>query len=886
VNVLDRLRSLLARLLAPARLDTELDEELRSHVQLRADDLERSGLDRREAERRARIEFGGHLKFKEESRTAIGGTFWEALGQDLRFAARMLRKSRSFTAVAVVTLALTIGANTVVFATLNALILRPLNVPRPESLYSIHRINDKSGAVSYPDYIDLRDRNHSFEDLVGFKIAQVGLYTGDEPQRSWILSVTGNYFDALGIQPHLGRMLHASDEHGPNSAPYIVLSYAFWHARFHDDPGVVGRVVQVNKHPYTIVGVAPRGFNGTLLFFGPDFFAPIVQQEQLEGENDLDARGLRGSIFQSLGHLKPGVTPRQAADDINAISVDLQRTYPKEHEHLPVALWRPSLYGEFLGGPMRAFLTALMLLAALILLAACANLGSLFAARAADRSRELALRLALGAGRGRLLRQLFTEAVLVSLIGGTAGVVGSLVLLRGLSVWQPFPRFPLSVPLTPDASVYAVALLITLASGLIFGAVPVRQVLRTDPYGVIKAGLLRGEARRVSVRDVLLVAQIAICALLVTSSIVAVRGLSRSLHGDFGFDPRGAILAEMQLETAGYRGDAVPAMQRRMVDAMESIPGVSAVGIVDWVPLTTGDYNGTFVFKDDAVDLKRANSVDKPALFRVSPGYVSAAGITVLAGRDLSWHDDEHAPHVALVNQAFAKKVFGSETAALGRFFKQRDGTRTQVVGVVRDGRYQSLTEEQLTAIYRPLLQSQSSELSLVVRTSGDPEALAGAIRARLRGLDPGLPTFIQSWPRAMELVMFPSRVAAVALGLLGAMAALLSITGIFGLAAYSVSRRLKELGIRIALGAERHEVLRATLARPLALLAYGSVAGLLLGILASRVLAVIVYQATPRDPQVLAGVVLVMLLLGLVATWIPARRALAADPLVLLREE
>src|SRR6185369_12004668 len=437
---------------------------------------------------------------------------------------------------------LTIGANTVVFATLNALILRPLNVPRPESLYSIHRISDKSGAVSYPDYIDLRDRNHSFEDLVGFNIVQAGLYMGDEPQRAWILSVTGNYFDALGIQPHLGRMLHASDEHGPNSAPYIVLSYAFWHARFHDDPGVVGSVVQVNKHPYTIVGVTPRGFNGTLLFFGPDFFAPIVQQEQLEGANDLDARGLRGSIFQSLGHLKPGVTPQQAADDINAISADLQRLYPKEHEHLPVALWRPSLYGEFLGGPMRAFLTALMLLATLILLAACANLGSLFAARAADRSREVALRLALGAGRGRVLRQLFTEALLISLMGGALGLWGGVMLLDSLRAWNPFPQFPFYLPVTPDAKVYGVAVLLTLASGFLFGAVPVRQVLHTNPYEIIKAGSTGRVGRRITLRDLLLVTQIAICALLVTSSIVAVRGLGRTLYGDFGFEPRNAIL--------------------------------------------------------------------------------------------------------------------------------------------------------------------------------------------------------------------------------------------------------------------------------------------------------------------------------------------------------
>ncbi|HEV8338015.1 MAG TPA: ABC transporter permease [Candidatus Polarisedimenticolia bacterium] len=879
------LRSLTVRFLHRSRIEEDIEEELRFHLQHRADDLEAAGLERAEAERRARLEFGGPQRFKEECREALGGNSIETLGEDIRFSLRLLRKSPGFTFVAVSTLALGIGANAVVFAALNALILRPLDLPRAESLYSVHRVTDNSANQSYPDYLDLRDRNRSFEDLAAYNILQAGLDTGDNPSRVWLLAVSGNYFDVLGVQPHLGRYFHDSDEHGPNSAPYIVLSHAYWHSRFHEDRSVVGRTVQVNKHPFTILGVAPPGFRGTLLFFSPDFFMPMVNQEELEGVSVLNARGNRW-VFMTMGHLKAGITPEQAAADFNSISATLEKTYPKEHGSWKYSLARPGLYGEYLGGPVRAFLTALMLLAGLILLAACANLGSLFAARAADRSREVALRLALGASRLRLLRQLFTEAILISLMGGAVGLWGSVWLLDWLRVWNPFSQFPIYVPVSPDAKVYGVALLLALASGFLFGAVPVRQVLHTNPYEIIRAGSAGRAGRRIPFRDVLLVGQISICALLVTSSMVALRGLARTLHADFGFQPRHAMLISTGLGMAGYRGDTVPAMQRRMIEAMEAIPGVSSVGLVDWVPLTTGDGSGATVFTDATTDLRPANATAAALMFTVSPGYFHAAETALLSGRNLTWHDEQSAPSVAVINREFARRIFGSPGDALGGYFKRRDGTRIQVVGIVEDGKYESLTESSKPAMFLPLLQSPTSEMSLIVRSDGDPRQLAAAMRNKLRELDAGLPCFIQTWSQAMSVVLFPSRVASVALGVLGVMAAMLSITGIFGIAAYSVGKRIRELGIRMALGAQRKEVLQAALGRPFKLLAWGSAAGLLLGLLAARVLAFLVYQATPRDPLVLTGVVVAMMVLGLVATWIPAQRALSISPLILLRDE
>jgi predicted permease len=399
-------------------------------------------------------------------------------------------------------------------------------------------------------------------------------------------------------------------------------------------------------------------------------------------------------------------------------------------------------------------------------------------------------------------------------------------------------------------------------------------------------GIIAGNTgRRITLRDILLVVQIAICAVLVTSSLVAVRGLARSLHSNFGFQPQNTMLVETSLSMGGYTGEAVPAMQKRMIEALKTIPGVKAVGTVDRLPLYYGA-NSTHIFTDQTADLRPANAAAEVMLYKISPEYFDAAGTTLLAGRALTWHDDKNAPSVAVVNREFATKIFGSAANAMGGYYKTKDGSRIQVVGIVEDGKYASLAEDPQPAMFLPVLQSPSSDTCIVVRSNGDSQQLAAALKSKVRDLDSGLPFTIRAWNQELESALFPSRMATMSLGVLGAMGAMLSITGIFGMAAYSVSKRKRELGIRMALGAQPKEVLHAALGRAVRLLACGSAAGLLLGILASQVLASIVYQATPRDPVVLGGVVLAMALLGLLATWIPAQRALSLDPLMLLREE
>jgi predicted permease len=391
--------------------------------------------------------------------------------------------------------------------------------------------------------------------------------------------------------------------------------------------------------------------------------------------------------------------------------------------------------------------------------------------------------------------------------------------------------------------------------------------------------------RRFTLRDLLLVVQIAICTVLVTSSLVAVRGLVRSLHSNFGFKPEGTMLVETDLQMSGYDKNNWAAMQRRMLEAVAAIPGVSAVGYTDNRPLAVGGDDWD-VFPDNVTDFRPTNAIADPMTYRISPGYLDVASTRMVVGRNLAYTDSKDAPSVVLINRHFAVKAFGSVQKALGGHIKFGGGKRAEVVGVVEDGKYRTLTEDQRPAMFVSFLQHQNSNTLLVVRSRCDPEEMAAALERSLHGLDSSLPLKIRPWTQAMDTALFPARVASIALGVLGLLGAMLAVTGVFGMASYVVSKRLRELGIRVALGAGRREILRTALGRALRLLVIGSVAGLVLGLLATRLLSYIVYQASPQDPFVLAGVTITMLALGLIAASIPARRALSVDPLILLREE
>jgi predicted permease len=878
------MRRLFARIVnftTRRRGDERLREEMESHMAIQTEENIRAGMTPEEARRRARLKFGAVEMVREDYRAEGGLPFVETLLMDVRYAFRVLRKSPAFTIVALVTLMLGIGANVVVFAVLNAVLLHPLDVRDPQGLYQVRHKQWMIGRLlttSYPAFEDLRQRNTTFRGMAGIYAYSgarmiwrngVTKVHGDE--------VTGNYFDVLGVQPALGRFFHAEDEHGPDSAPYIVLSDALWRNVFHADRSIVGTTVELNKHPFTVVGVASAQFHGTERFVWPDYWMPMANEQQVEGSDYLHNRA--SVTVTVIGRVKPGVTLQQATEDLNTIATELAKEYPQTDDGQLLRLIHPGLIGDE-GDVIRGFLWSVSVLALLVLAAACANLASLFAARAADRSRELALRVALGSSRGRLVRQLLTEAVMVSLAGGAAGLVSAGMLLRVLNRLPSMEEAHLAASV--DARVYLTGLILTLGSALLFVMLPARQVWRSSPLQMMKSESMGSlHLRRFALRDLLLGVQIAICTLLVTASLVAVRGMARALNTPLGFQPRGAMLASIDLSQVEQANNVMA--EKAVIDAARSISGVTAVGTVSRTPMT-GGMHGIPIYRPGTTEFKMNNSVLAPYVFPMSPGYLDAAGTRLLGGRDVSWQDTTETPYVAVVNQTFARKMWG-ETPAIGQRFILW-GKVTEVVGVAEDGKYHDLEESPQPVAYVPLTQNMDSEAVFVVRSQRAPSEMAAVLERTLSGIVPNEPIAVQSWSDTLDGELFPARAATVVLGVMGLLAAMLAMTGIFGMAAYNVSRRIRELGIRVALGARRRQVMNAAVGRPMVLLGVGSVLGLLAGILASRLLGQIVYQANPRDPVVVGGVVLTMALLGIAASAIPARRALAVDPSRLMREE
>ncbi|PYJ55415.1 MAG: permease [Verrucomicrobia bacterium] len=799
---------------------------------------------------------------------------------DVRYALRILWKSPAFTLVALVTLMLGIGANVVVFGVVNAVLLHPLDVSDPQNLYQLRLkpwTSFKLLTTSYPAYEDLRRRNTTFSEMAGFDgFAEATLRWGNTVKSVTGYAVTGNYFDLVGVQPQVGRFIHEADERGPNSAPYVVLSNNLWQSVFNADPSVVGATVRLDKDPYTVIGVAPAQFHGTEKFDRPDFWIPFVNWDQQFLQN---RTSMTLTVF---GRLKPGVGPQQAAENLSAIAAQLAKEYPQTDTGMPLRLVRPGLFADD-GDVIRGFLYSVTGLALLVLVAACANLASLFAARASDRSRELALRVALGASHWRLVRQLMTEATVVSLIGGSAGLVTASLLLGVLNRWgSPFGHLTVNV----DARVYFVALILTLISALFFGIVPARQAWQSSPLQAMKSGPVDSmPLRRFASRDLLLGAQIAICTLLVTASLIAVRGMVRMLHAPLGFQPQGAMLAETDFRLVEPDGDVPLEKKKAMIEAVRNIPGVAAAGTVNRVPFN-GGLRGVPIFQPGTIEFSLNNSVLAPYVFTISPGYLEAAGTRLLGGRDFSWQDTTQTPYVAIVNETFARKMWG-DTSAIGQRFIVR-GNLTEVVGVVEDGKYHNMQESQQPVAYLSLSQNEQNHMIFVARSHRTQDEMAATLERTLNGLEPDARIKVQSWLEVLGGVnaLFPARAATIALCVMGLLAAMLAVTGIFGMAAYNVSRRMKELGIRVALGARTKHVMSTAVGRPITLLVVGSLLGLLLGLLASRLLGQIVYQANPRDPVVVVGAVLTMVLLGIAASAIPALRALAVDPSKLLREE
>lgn len=873
---------------------TDLNEEMESHLQMATADRVARGEPLADARSAARREFGNVPLIADVTRERWGWLRLEHGWQDLRFAVRQMRRSPGFAITAIVTLALGIAANVIVFGVLQALVLRPVDVPRADRMMTLARTDQTYPFFSYPEVRDVRDSNTVFSAVAAWIPQIFGLEANRAARPVWGYEVSGQYFDVVGIKPFLGRLLQRSDDDHPGASEAAVLSWSGWKSQFGGDRNIVGKTVRIDKHPYTIVGVTPRGFYGTEKFLQPDIFVPMANEASLEGVNWLESR--RDPHVYSTVRMKDSVRLPQALAELKTIAARVARQYPKEEEKLGFKLTRPGLMGDFFGAPARAFLAGVLGLAAIVLLAACANLGSLFAARTGDRTREIAIRMAVGSSRWRIVRQILIEASVISILGGACACALAWIAITGLDSWHPPTEFPFVFHLQPQPSLLLMGLLVSLLAGVLFGVMPLRQIFKTDPNDAIKSGGSQSPAGpRWVLRDFLVAAQIALCCVTVTAAFVSLRGLARALTADLGFNPKHAVLAKFELSQAGYSSIAADHFQRLLLERISHLPGVTAAAYASQTPLNQ-DASTAAVFPQQTTDFKPSNSAFDTLGFNVSPGYFTAAETPLLAGRDVSFADTPKTPAVAIVNEQFARHLFhlgrGHFRQAVGRYFKNASGIPIQIVGIVPDGKYMIVSEDPQEAAFFPISQRPRTSTSVVVRlrpNSSDVETnqMASTVRKTIRDLDPTIPIRESSaWKNELGLTFFVSQVASVALGLFGAFGLLLSIAGTFGLASYTVSKRLRELSIRVALGAQTKQVLFAALGRMTVLLATGSLIGIVLGVAASRLLSAIVYQASAQDPLVLSAVALTMLLTGSLSVLGPVRRVLHIDPAILLREQ
>ena len=814
----------------------------------------------------------------------------DQLRRDLIVSLRRLRSSPGFTFSAILTLALGIGANTAIFTAVNALIFRPIPaVERPKELVALNSrlLKTEFPVTSYPDYLDFRDRNNVLAGLAGYHLADASFSQGDSNNtRAWTYEVTGNYFDLLGVTPLRGRLLHHDDDVSRGGHPVAVITASFWQRRFAGDPGIVGRKIKLNGMDYTIVGVTPPGFVGTEVIFTPDLFVPLAMVPQIEpsqGSSWLDSRDDR-SLFV-VGRLKAGVTRVQAEAALNSIATELGREYPNQDEGVKILLSEPGLFGNYLRATVQGFAVVLMGLAGMVLVIACVNLASLLLARAADRRKETAVRLALGASRGRLIRQLLTESTVLSIFGGALGVLLARWMVELFAAWQP----PVDVPVVPvlhiDSQVLVFAALASLITGIVFGLAPAIQATRAELAPALKNEAVDDRLRRFQLRDLLVGAQVALSVVLIVGSVLVVRSLRHALSLNLGFEPRHAASVSYDLSLQGYDATRAREFQQRVLERVRSLPGIEAAGLINGLPLTLNINNSGILLEGKPP----ANTADTPlaAMFRISPGYLRAAGTKLVAGRDFNDGDKNGAPLVAIVNETFARQLLPGENPLGKRFHHEQNGPWQEIVGVVEDGKYRSLGEKPMPAVFQPLAQHGPGGTMLIARSPLPEEQTAALLRRTVAGFDSSISIFnVGSLTDRLGLVLLPAKIAASVLGAFGLLAIVLAATGVYGIMAYAVARRTREIGIRMALGAKPGQVLSVVLSHTAILVAIGTGAGVVLSLAAGKLFSQVLYGISATDPVTYAVAIGMMALVALAACWFPARRAIHVDPVRALRTE
>ena len=810
----------------------------------------------------------------------------ETLLQDIRFGLRQLLKRPIFTALAIVSMALGIGANTAIFSLVDTVLLRPLPVREPSKLIAVDGTlpNGTDFTLqSFLNYKDYRERSRSFEGLLAYRFVVASLSHNGVNERAWGFTVSGNYFDVLGVKPVLGRAFLPEEDQTPDSHPVVVISNACWKKRFGGDPSIVGRTVSLNNKTFTIIGVAPKGFIGTEVAYAPEFWSPLMMAKQIEpGSTWLDARD-SDNLFV-VGRLKPGVTVPQAKSELEGITLQMAKEHPAENAGRGIRLIPPGLFIPDIRNSIFALSGVLAVVGALVLLLACVNLANLLLARATERRKEIGIRLAVGASRARLVRQLLTESVLLSVTGGAVG----LLLAAWINHFVAAIKLPMDIALLFDLRidwrVLIFALTISLATGVLFSLLPALQSSKPALIPALKDESSMAGFRRSRLRNALVIAQIALSLVLLVSAGLIVRSLQAAQRMRPGFNPQNAVAISFDLGLQGYDDAKGRVFNQRVWESVRALPGVRSVAFIDTLPLSL-DYSSNTVYVEGQPVTSRSK-LPLAIPYSVSPKYFETMGIP-LRGRDFLPDENKKETRIAIVNETFARRFFKNQEA-IGKRFNHTGPNDPfwQIIAVVPDGKYNTLGEEPKAVIFRPMRYFDSTS-TLVARTEGDSRTVLAAIRREIQQLDPTLPLYdAKTLTEHMNIPLFPAKIAAGALGSFGVLALVLAAVGIYGVMSYMVAGRTREIGLRMALGAQSRSVGWLILRQGMMLALIGSAIGLALAFGGTRLLQSILYGVSAIDPFTFATVAFLLGTVALLACWLPAYRAAHVDPMIALRSE
>ncbi len=874
-----RLRSLFRR----KTVEAELDAELRFHSEHQLEKYLRAGMSREQAIRQVRLDLGGIEQVKEDCRDARGVAPVETLLQDLRYGWRTLRKAPAFAAAAIFTLALGIGANTAIFSVVYGILLRPLPFRDPARLIVLNETTPRVGdvSVSYPNFQDWRAGNRTFSELSAVASVTFNLAGVSQPENISGLAVSPDFLSMTGIRPIVGRGFTPEEERA-GTQPVLLLSYALWQSHFSADRGVAGRIIHLDSRTFTVIGVLPPDFR-----WGESCDVMLPIGVWATGNDATASRGDRGDMIV-LGRLAPGVPIDRARAEMEGIAARLAHAYPESNDQFGVKL-QP--LREMFSGDARPAVLVLLAAALFVLLVACANVANLFLMRGAVRAREIALRIAIGAGRGRIVRQMLTESFLVASLGGLAGVALAIAGIPALARLIP-PDTLAGAHIDVSAPVLLFSAFLVLLSVFFSGLAPALNTAVADLHSELKEGgktTLAGERTRW--RSLLAAGEVAMALVLLIGAGLMMKSLYRLLAVDSGIRPDRVLKLEMDLRTAAYEKDSTAlAFWQQTLDRVRALPGVESAALGTGVPFT-GNHSRTDVTVE-GMALPEPGSFPHPDVHRISPGYEKTLGIRLLRGRAFTGADRKTAPPVALINDAVARRLFPA-TDPVGKRFafgRPRPGRALQwvtIVGVLADTRMYGLDNPSRLEVYLPLLQRTPNGMTLLVKSAQDPQSLVGAIRAVVASIDKEQPVFhIATMHEAIDESVSTPRVTLILLGLFSALALILAAIGIYGVISYSVAQRAREIGIRIALGAQPRDVLRMVLSQGAKIAVAGIAIGSAAALGLTRLMANLLYSVSAVDPPTFALTAALLAVIALLACYLPARRTLRVDPLNALRHE